>query len=112
MYHLNNDYIKFKNNWFAIKGKHRQIFYKQSENIHDSRFIDGNISQIHTLLKSDCNIKHLHLKTKYNFDRNNKYTCYNPNLIRNNGLIKKDQQLHCDFQTSIIPCLYVTKKTI
>ena len=90
---------------FAIEGKHRLMFYKQSENIHDTRFIDGDgdISQIHELLKSDCNIKHLHLKTKYNFDRNNKYTYYNPNLIRNNGLIKKDQQLHCDFQTSIIP---------
>ena len=85
------------------------MFYNQSENICDSRFIDGNISEIHALLKSDCNITNLHLETNYNFDRNNKYKYYNPNLIRNNGLIKKDQQEHCDFQTSIIPCPCVTK---
>ena len=78
------------------------MFYKQSENIHDSRFIDGNISEIHALLKSDCNIINLHLETKYNFDRNNKYKYYNPNLIRNNGQIKKDQVLHFDFKTSHI----------
>ena len=91
MYHLNNGFVKFKNNWFAIEGKHRQIFYKQSENIHDSRFIDGNISEIHALLKNYCNIINLHLERNYNFDRNNKDKYYNPNLIRNNGLIKKDQ---------------------
>ena len=89
LYDLNNDSVKIKNNWFAIEGKHRQMFYKQSENIYDSRFIDGNISQIHALLKSDYNIINLHLETNYNFDRNNKYKYYNLNLILNNGLIKK-----------------------
>ena len=84
------------------------MFYNQAENICDSRFIDDDISQIHALLNSDCNIINLHLETNYNFDRNNKYKYYNQNLIRNNGLIKKYQQLHCDFQTSIIPCPYVT----
>ena len=73
------------------------MFYKQSENIHDSKFIDGNISEIHALLNSDCNIINLYLETNYNFDRNNKYTYYSSNLIRNNALIKKDQQVHCDF---------------
>ena len=110
LYHLNNDSVKFKNNWFAIDGKHRQMLYKQSENIQDSRFIDGNIFQIHELLKIDCNIINLHLEINYNFDRNNKYTYYNPNLIKNNGLIEIDQQVYCDFQTSIIPCPYVTQK--
>ena len=109
LYHIDNDSAKFKNNWFAIEGKYRQMFYKQSENIHDSRFIDGNISEIHAFLKSDCNIINLHLETKYNFDRNNKYKYYNPNLIRNNVLIKKDQQVHCAFQTGIIPYPCVTK---
>ena len=63
VYHLNNDSVKFKNNWFGIDGNHRQIFYKQSEYFHDTRFIDGNggISKIHELLKSDCNIISLHL---------------------------------------------------
>ena len=89
LYHLNNDSGKFKKNWFVIEGIHRQMFYKQSENIHDSRFIDGNISEIHALLKSDCNIINLHLETNYKFDSDNKYKYYNPNLIRNNGLIKK-----------------------
>ena len=109
VYHLNNDSVKFKHNWFAIDGKHLQIFYKQSENIHDIRFIDGDISQIHELLKIDCNMINLHLETNYNFDINNKYKYYNPNLIRNNGQIKKDQVLHCNFKTSIIPCPNVSK---
>ena len=73
IYNLNNDSGKSKQNWFAIDGKHLQIFYKQSENIHDIRFIDGDISQIHELLKIDCNMINLHLETNYNFDRNNKY---------------------------------------
>ena len=51
MYHLNNDSAKFKQNWFSIDGKHLQFFYKQSENIHNFRFIDSDISQIHELLK-------------------------------------------------------------
>ena len=71
--------------------------------------MDGNISEIHALLNSDCNIINLYLETNYNFDRNNKYTYYSSNLIRNNALIKKYQQVHCDFQTSIIPCPCVTK---
>ena len=66
------------------------MFYKQSENIYDSRFIDGDISQNHKLLKIDCNMINLHLETNYNFDINNTYKYYNPNLIRNNGQIKKD----------------------
>ena len=103
IYHLKNDSVKFKHNWFAIDGKHLQIFYKQSENIHNSRFIDDGISQIHELLKIKCNMINLHLETNYNFDINN------PNLIRNNGQIKKDQVLHCDFKTSIIPCTNVSK---
>ena len=39
---------------------------------------------------------------KGNFDRNNKHEYQNPNLIRNNGQIKKDQPLHCDFPKSSI----------
>ena len=109
MYHLNNDSVKFKYNLFTIDGKHLQMFYKQSENIHDTRSIDGDISQIHELLKSDCTIINSHLETNYNFDRNNKYKYYNTNLIINNGQIKKNQTLHCDFKTSIISCPNVTK---
>ena len=44
------------------------------------------------------------MEKNYNFDINNKYKYYNPNLIRNNGQIKKDQVLHCDFKTSLIAC--------
>ena len=44
------------------------------------------------------------LGKSYNFDINNKYKYYNPNLIRNNGQIKKDQVLHCDSKTSLIAC--------
>ena len=64
--------------------------------------MDGNISKIHTLSKSNCNIINLHLEINYNFDRNNKYKYYNPNLIRNNGQMKKYQPLHCDFPKSSI----------
>ena len=62
LYHLNNDSIKYKHKWFAIDGKQRQIFYKQLENVHDSRFIDKDISEIHELSQSDCNIIHFHLE--------------------------------------------------
>ena len=110
MYNLNNDSAKSKQNWFAIDGKHLQMFYKQTENIHDSRFIDNDISQIHELLKIDCDTINLHLEKNYNFDINNKYKYYNPNLIRNNGQIKKDQVLHCDFKTSLIACPNDSKK--
>ena len=51
----------------------------------------------------------LHLETNYNFDINNKYKYYNPNLIRNDGQIKNDQVLHCDFKTSNITCPNVSK---
>ena len=88
LYHLNNDYVKYKNKWFAIDGKQRHLFYKQSENVHDSRFIDKDISEIHELLQSDFNIINFHLK-KITIDSDNKYKYYNPNLIRNKGIIKK-----------------------
>jgi len=101
MYNVNNN---SKRNWFAIDGKNLQMFYRQTENIHDSRFIDNEISQIHELLKIDCDTINLHLEKNYNFDINKKYKYYNPNLIRNNGQIKKDQVLHCDYKTSLIAC--------
>ena len=63
------------------------------------------MSQIHELLQSNCNIISFHLKKNYKFDSDKRYKYYNPNLIRNNGLIKKDH-----FQTSIMPCSCVTKK--
>ena len=65
------------------------MFYNQSENLNDSRFSDGNISKDHELLRSDCNIIHFYLETNFKFDSDNKYKYYNPDLIRNNGLIKK-----------------------
>ena len=82
----------------------------QLENDHDLRFIDKDISEIHELLQGDCNIINFHLEKYYKFDSDNKYKYYNPNLIRNNGLIKKYQHIHLDFQTSIIICSSVTKK--
>ena len=32
------------------------MYYKENENIDESRFIGGDIKDIHDLLKSDCNI--------------------------------------------------------
>ena len=59
---LNNDYAKHNNRWYAIDGKQRYISQKQSENPHDSRFIDGSLSEIHELSQSDCNIINVHLE--------------------------------------------------
>ena len=97
MYHLNNDYINYKNKCFAIYGKQRQIFYKQSENDYDSRFIDKDISKIHEILQSHCNIINVYLKKYYKFDSDKNYKYYNPNLIRNNRIIKEDHQIIRDF---------------
>ena len=40
----------------------------------------------------------------YNFDDNNLYKYYNPNLIRNHGNVKTDQSLHLDFPKSVVAC--------
>ena len=73
LYHLHNDYINYKNKRFAIDGKERQMFNKESENNHDSRFIDKDMSGIHELLQSYCNIINFYLETFYKFDSDNKY---------------------------------------
>ena len=65
------------------------MFYKQSENDHDSRFVDKDISKIHELLQSDYNIINVHLEKYYKFDSDITYKYYNPNLIRSNRLIKR-----------------------
>ena len=62
LYHLNNDSVNYKNKWFAIDDKQRHIFYKQSKNDPDSRFIDKDISEIHEALQSDYNIINVHLE--------------------------------------------------
>ena len=62
LYHLNNYSVNCKNKWFVIDGKQRQIFYKQSENDHDQRFIDKDIFEIHELLQSDYNIINFQLE--------------------------------------------------
>ena len=36
------------------------MYYKQNQNIDESRFIDGDITKIHDLLKSDYNIINEH----------------------------------------------------
>ena len=63
------------------------MFYKQNENIDESRFIDGYIKGIHNLLKSDYNLINEHLIKYYAFNVEEMYKYYNPNLIRDQGLI-------------------------
>ena len=53
---LNNDNSKKKTHWFSIDGKVRQMLYNQKEHIDESRFVPGDIAEIHDLLKSDCHI--------------------------------------------------------
>ena len=63
------------------------MYYKQNENTDERRFIDGDIKGIHDLLKSDCNIINEHLIQYYAFNAEKMYKYFNPNLIRNQGLI-------------------------
>ena len=53
------------------------------------------------MLKSDYNAINAYLIQYYalNVEKVCKY--YNPNLNRNQGLIKNDQKNHCDFPTSV-----------
>ena len=83
LYDLNNQYRKQKNKWFSIDGKERQIYYKQNENIDESRFIDGDIKTIHDLLKGNCNIINGYLIQYYVFNAEKMYKYFNLNLIRN-----------------------------
>ena len=54
--------LSIKINSLQLSGKQRRIFYKQSDNVHESKFIDKDISEIHELLQSDCNIINFHLE--------------------------------------------------
>ena len=63
------------------------MFYKQNENIDESRFIDGYIKGIHNLLKSDYNLINEHLIKYYAFNVEEMYKYYKQNLIRDQGLI-------------------------
>ena len=54
------------------------------------------------MLKSDCNTINEHLIQYYAFNVVEKvYEYYNPNLIRNQGLIKYVPKHYCDFPTSV-----------
>ena len=46
------------------------MYYKQNENIDENRFIDGDIKEIHDLLKNECNIINEHLIHYYVFNVN------------------------------------------
>ena len=63
------------------------MYYKQNGKTDESRFIDGDIKEIHYLLKSDCNIINEYLIQYYAFNVEKMYKYFNPNLIRNQGLI-------------------------
>ena len=75
------------------------MFYKQKEIIYERRFITGDISETHELLKNDCKIINEFLSHYYAIWKNYKY--YNSNLIENQEFIKNDQKNHCDFPTSV-----------
>ena len=63
------------------------MYYKQNENIDENRFIDGDIKEIHDLLKNECNIINEHLIQYYAFNVKKEYMYYTPNSIRKQGLI-------------------------
>ena len=47
------------------------MYYKQNENIDESRYIDGNIKEIYDLLKNDWNIINEYLIQYYAFNVKN-----------------------------------------
>ena len=93
LYDINNKYPKQKNKWFSIDGKERQMYQKQNENMDKSKFNDGDIKEIHNLSNNDCNIINEHLIQYYTLNVEKHYKYYNPNLIRNQELIKNDPKI-------------------
>ena len=84
LYDLNVDVPSDKSHWFEIDKNKRQMYYKQSFNNHDTRFLRKTpIVELHDLLKIYCQVINDHLIEYYNFDDINFYKYYNPNLIRN-----------------------------
>ena len=66
LYDLNNDHSTKKTKWYLIDEKERQIFYLKK--INKSRYITGDISESHELLKSDCKSINKFLFHCYAFD--------------------------------------------
>ena len=84
LYDLNVDVPSDKSHWFGIDNNKRQMYYKQSFNNHDTRFLRTTpIVELHALFKKNCQVINDHLIEYYNFDDINFYKYYNPNLIRN-----------------------------
>ena len=52
-------------------------------------------------MKSGCNIINEYLVQYYALNVEKAYKYYNPNLMRNQGLIKDEQDTHCNFKTSV-----------
>ena len=112
MYDLNVDVPNDKLHWFGIDKEKRQMYYKQSYNIHDTRFVENeSIKLLHDLLKKDCEVINDHLIDYYDFDDTNYYKYYNPNVLRNLGFVKKDQTLHLDFPNSLYQCKTISNTT-
>jgi len=112
LYDLNIDVANDKLHWFGIDNYKRQMYYKQSYNFNDTRFLENkSIEVIHDLLKKDCEVINDHLIDYYDFDDTNHYKYYNPNLIRNHGCVKNDQMLHLDFPNSLYPCKTMSNTT-
>ena len=102
LYDVNIETTSNKLRWFGIDNNKRQMYYRQTHNNHDTRCMYPDpIDEIHDLLKDDRQVINDHLIEYYDFDDNNLYKYYNPNLIRNHGFIKNDQSLHCDYPRSV-----------
>ena len=73
------------------------MMYKLSENSHNERFIDVKelLTEMLHIFQSGYDVINQRLNLFYNFDiKDNSYKYYLPNLIRNNGLISKNQMLY------------------
>ena len=81
--------------------------YKQNEHIDEIRFVAGDIAEIRDLLKSECRIINEFLIQYYAFDLEEMYKYYYPNLIRNQVLIKMEQNSPCDFPASVQHILHL-----
>ena len=75
------------------------MLYGMQYHTHDERFcescdLDANISEI---FQSDCDVINHHLNVCYNFEHENKYKYFLPNILRNNGYVNIDQIPHLDY---------------
>ena len=75
------------------------MLYGMQDHSHDQRFCEtlDLEADIPSIFQSDCDVINHHLNVFYNFDHEQKYKYFLPNIIRNNGYVHSDQVPHLDY---------------